>query len=366
MSNQSEKRVLIAPLDWGLGHATRCIPVIQSLISHGIKIYIAAEGRIKNLLKNEFPNAVFLPLPEYKIRYAKSARVLPFIIGIQLPKILKRIRQEHIWLQKIIETHRLDAIISDNRFGLFSKKIPCIYITHQLSVFTGNFLADRIATQLHQSIMGKYDQCWIPDAASNGLAGKLSHPKKIPANARYIGPLSRLEPLVLEKKYEWLISLSGPEPQRTILEKKIFSQLPFLEGNILIIRGLPGENTVMEVPSNVTIHNHLSASQFNRAVALSDKIICRSGYTSIMDLVKMKKKALLIPTPGQAEQEYLGEYLSEQKYFPCVMQKDFSLKDAKQILDGFNFRQPDFVMDQYKIVISEFVASLKSGNFASQ
>ena len=287
---------------------------------------------------------------------------------LQLHKIISTINYEQKWLQKVIADNEIDAVISDNRFGLYTHKIPCIFITHQLLVKTGNRITEMIGQKINNYFIQKYTQCWVPDAKEAGLAGLLSHPKKIPDNVRYIGPLSRFEKTEEKSnKYDLLVSISGPEPQRSIFEKMFLLQLKDFKGITLVVRGLPGETNIAEgKQANVTIVNHLTATELNEAFAQSQLVIARSGYTTVMDLVKMKKHAILIPTPGQTEQEYLAHYLLKEKYFYTLPQQAFSLKSALDAVDQFEFKKPQINTQQFKIAIIEFVGSLKSGNFAAQ
>lgn len=361
-------RILICPLDWGLGHATRCIPIIKELIALNCEVIIAADTLTFSLLKEEFPSIVFLRKKGYEIKYSRAKNGLWVKVLLQLPKIILKINRENKWLKKTIDQYKPDAIISDNRFGMYSKKIPSIYITHQLFIKTGNRFTERIAQKIHYYFIKKFTQCWVPDFKENGLAGKLSHPGKIPSNVIYLGALSRFQSLeTIHKKYELLISISGPEPQRSIFENIILSQLHHFCGSVLLVRGLPSATETISSPnSSVKIINHLVAEEFNKALEQSEIVISRSGYTSIMDLVKLHKKAILIPTPGQTEQEYLAKYLFEKKIFYYMKQEKFSLNKALDKSSSFPFTHPHFSCDNYKNVINEFVGSLKTGNFAPQ
>ncbi len=362
-----QPRILIAPLDWGLGHATRCIPIINELLKRNCAVYIAAEGQTFSLLKNEFPDIVFLRLKGYGITYSRKPTFLQFSLLMQLPKILLSIVHERNWLKKTVSQFQLDAVISDNRFGMHCKEVPCIYITHQLFIKTGNSVTEKIAQKIHAYFIRKYAQCWVPDFPEQGLAGKLSHPKKIPSNAIYLGPLSRFEELQnVAKVYDLLISISGPEPQRTVFENIVFAQLEDFTGKVLVVRGLPGEKNRMPETATLTIKNHLSAKELNIAFEEAGMVICRSGYTTIMDLIKLKKKAILVATPGQSEQEYLAQYLLEKKYFYSVEQNAFSLKEALKAASGFPFTASSQSLEEYKKVVNEFVRSIKTGNFAPQ
>lgn len=361
-------RILVAPLDWGLGHVTRCIPIINELINCDCNMFIAADKRAHFILKKEFPNAVFLPVRGYEIQYSRRGKWLPIKLFLQFPRLIFSIRKENGWLKRIINEYQVDAVISDNRFGLYNKKIPCVYITHQLHIKTGNTVSEKIAERIHRHFIKKYFNCWVPDSRQDGLAGELSHPRNIPANVLYIGPLSRFEKISgVTKIYDVLISLSGPEPQRTVFEKIILTGLKTFKKKVLLVRGLPGDDKELQEDSNLLeIVNHLPAEKLNRAFQQSEMIITRSGYSTIMDLVKLGRNAILVPTPGQKEQEYLSDYLMHKRYFYSVRQHDFSLEATIGQASSFPFIDPVSPADNYKKVISEFVLSLKTGNFAPQ
>jgi len=364
----SRPRILVAPLDWGLGHATRCIPIINELIKQHCEVIIAADGSPFFLLKKEFPTIVFLRIKGYKIQYSRNTKWLFFKLLLQFPKIIFSIWKENSWLEKIVNEYRIDAVISDNRFGVYNKRIPSVYITHQLHIKAGNVFSEKIAQKIHFHFIKKYNNCWVPDFKENGLAGELSHPANAHSNVLYIGPLSRFEKINdVPKVYNLLISLSGPEPQRTIFENMILIQLKTFKKKVLLVRGLPDENKKLQAGmKSLEIVNHLSAEELNLAFQQSEMIISRSGYSTIMDLVKLGKNAILVPTPGQTEQEYLSNYLMEKKYFYSVQQDYFSLETAIDKASSFPYIIPGSSFNNYKKVINEFVLSVKSGNFAPQ
>lgn len=365
---ESSPRIFISPLDWGLGHATRCIPIIKTLLAQGCTIFIGSDKDTYILLKKEFPQVHFIRMKGYQIKYSRKIGGFYLKILSQMPRIITVIFNENRLLKNIIRKYKIDAVISDNRFGLHSKLVPCIYITHQLNIKTGNILSDKIATALHRRIMRKFTTTWIPDFQCDGLGGELSHPKKLPVNSVYLGALSRFEKLPLTKKmYDILIALSGPEPQRTLFEENILKQCGELRSKILLLRGLPG--TAAELIHDYThlkAVNHLSAKELNLALAQSAFVISRSGYTTVMDLAKLQKKAILIPTPGQTEQEYLARYLLEKRYFLSMPQTNFVLKKALQEAAEFETEHMPPQEEKYAAVISEFVTSLKMGKFAIQ
>ncbi|MBL7746249.1 MAG: glycosyl transferase family 28 [Chitinophagaceae bacterium] len=343
--NVRKLRILVAPLDWGLGHATRCIPLIRELLAQGADVWLAGEGAQEGLLKAEFPELPFLLLPGYRIQYARTARGLVWKMILQGPKMQRAIRYEHRWLQKAVDEHHFDAVISDNRYGLHHASIPCIFITHQLRIKSsvGKQWIENILQKRNYRYINQFAACWVPDAeGDNNLAGELSHPDKKPSvPIYYIGVLSRFVKKEKEEtKGHLLVVLSGPEPQRSMLEEKIIRDISHYPGSATIVRGLPGSAAM--IPSTNMIHfiNHLPADELNMELLKAEYIICRSGYSSVMDIVTVQKKSILIPTPGQTEQEYLGENLMKKGIALCVHQKQFSLTAALTVANTFPYKVP--------------------------
>jgi UDP:flavonoid glycosyltransferase YjiC (YdhE family) len=327
-------KVLVAPLDWGLGHATRCIPIIKELLNQKCQVIIAAEGAQKALLREEFPFLTFVELPGYRVQYDKNRALTVLRLIASIPKILIRIKRENGWLRRFADRERPDLVISDNRYGLYLPGTLTIFITHQLSIRTPfGKVADRLLQRINYSAIGRFSVCWIPDmAGDDGLAGELSHPKRMPpAPTRYIGWLSRMQlmPAPSIRDFDVLVLLSGPEPQRTILEKMIIKQAGDCDGKMVVVRGLPGgSGRSLEAPRGVVVYDHLPAGELERLMLRSDVVLSRPGYSTVMDLRRVGKKAIFIPTPGQTEQEYLGGYLAGKGLGICVRQRAFSLKAA--------------------------------------
>lgn len=332
-------RIFISPLDWGLGHAARCVPVIRHLLKKHIEVVIGAEGSHLIFLKEHFPHLEFVEFPGYRISYAKN---LPANVKVllQLPKMIAAIKKEHALLNELIEKKKIDAVISDNRYGLWNKKIPSVIISHQLNIQsnTGSSIFNKT---IHNHIR-HFNECWIPDYEdANNLSGNLSHPIPAGINAKYIGPLSRFETSIGSnetKQYDILVILSGPEPQRSILEKLILSQLQGLPlGKALIIQGLPGNTEPQIDDARIKIVPHLSDKDFLNAINSSEVIVSRPGYSTIMDLHTVGwKKSIFIPTPGQTEQEYLGDLMQEKGVSINCHQKRINLKDALEKAQKLN------------------------------
>ena len=328
--NTPSKTILVAPLNWGLGHATRCIPIIKALQDNNHIPIIASDGIALDLLKKEFPYLQFLKLPSYEIEYAKNGKNFKWKLLKNCPKMIEAVLEEKKLIKKWVKKYEIDGIISDNRLGVFSKKVPSVFITHQLNVMTGN--TTWISSLLHQHIIKKYTECWIPDTAgSPNLAGELSHLKNSGLNIKYIGPLSRMHFKKVEKKYDLMVILSGPEPQRGMLEEKLKTETKDYNGKILFIKGIIEKEQKREQTDHVTFYNFMHGRQLEHALNESEMIVCRSGYTSIMDLSKLNKKAFFIPTPGQYEQEYLAEKLKKEGLVPFAKQEDFSIENLNEM-----------------------------------
>jgi uncharacterized protein (TIGR00661 family) len=330
---EKRKKVLVAPLDWGLGHATRCIPIIKHLIEHGAEVIIAADGRSGQLLKEEFPQLKHIHLKGYRIRYSKTLS-MAVTITFQIPKIISSIIREHLELKKIIRQERPHVVISDNRFGLWNNKIHSVFITHQLMVKCPPGLKF-LEPLIHKGIsrfVNKYDECWVPDVAGEeNLSGDLSHQYPLDRNTKFIGWLSRFDSGTIaasEKKYGLLVLLSGTEPQRTVLEKILTEQILQSNSRALIVCGVSEKQKQFEHRNNLIIVSHLTSSELFSAINESEIIICRPGYSTLMDLAATGKKAIIIPTPGQTEQEYLAEELSKKNIFYSVSQNKFMLAYA--------------------------------------
>ena len=233
----TSKKILVAPLNWGLGHASRCIPIIYALKKNDFTPIIASDGASLHLLKKEFPNDIFETLPDYNIQYSEKGEDFRFKIFKQLPKLFFAILKEKKILEKIIEKHAITGIISDNRMGIFSAKIPSVYITHQVNVLSGN--TSWISSKFHQHFIKKYTECWVPDVTEGiNLSGRLSHENSNLNNIKFIGPLTRFKKRNLPKRHGLLVVLSGPEPQRTLLEEKLLVELSEFKGSILFVKGL--------------------------------------------------------------------------------------------------------------------------------
>jgi uncharacterized protein (TIGR00661 family) len=324
----------VAPLDWGLGHATRCIPVIYELLAQNAEVWLAGESTQETLLRREFPALPFLPLQGYRVKYARTGVGLLRTLLFQLPALKRAVKHENEWLNQMVIEHDFDAIISDNRFGLYHSSVPSVFITHQLRIKSplGKW-TESILQKSNYKFINRFTSCWVPDhETGNDLAGELSHPQNRPTiPILYIGLLSRLKKTnTPEKKNHLFISLSGPEPQRSLLEDKLINQLSHYNGTATVVRGLPDKMNIIPSTNDIRFYNHLPTDEYATEMEKAEYVICRSGYSTVMDLATLGKKSILIPTPGQTEQEYLAKYLEEKQVACSADQKSFLLESALQ------------------------------------
>lgn len=317
-----KQRILVCPLDWGLGHASRCIPLIYDFLNQGHEVLLAGSGASAQLLQHEFPTLTFIPFESFTLRYSAGSSQIGAVLRA-FPRLLKRIKTEQEELASIVKLYAITLVVSDNRFGCYCKGVRSIYITHQLRVklpspFT--FLEPWVA-RWHRNIIEKYDECWVPDyeEAEKSLAGELSHPKVMPNNVTYIGPLSRFDRPEKQGELSTLTVavLSGIEPQRSIFEEYLLDSLQIEPAErVVLVQGLPDKGSEPHCVGKVEVYPSMSTQPLQDLLLQATHIICRSGYSSVMDLAAMGKLSVVtfVPTPGQPEQEYLASYLRAKKF----------------------------------------------------
>jgi len=341
----NKKTILVCPLDWGLGHATRCVPIITELLNQNFNVLIGASDRSAELLHTEFPKLIILPFVGYEISYPERGSMI-LKMSKQIPHLLSRIASERREVIKFVQDHHIDGIISDNRFGLGIAGVLSVYITHQIRIAAPprfRFI-EPVLRYLHRIIFNRFDEVWIPDyLGDNNLSGSLSHNQKLPAHAHFIGPLSRFDRAVSSYEFpdtDLLVIISGPEPQRTKFEWMILRQLDGRSEKVLIVRGAPESQRKVKVSENITVVDHLPALELNQAICNAKIIVARSGYSTIMDLSKLGKKAIFIPTPGQTEQEYLAALLMDKNVCYSEFQDGFDLERSLSMVSNYTGFQP--------------------------
>ena len=329
------KNILICPLNWGLGHATRCVPIIKDLTNQGNKVIIAADEGPLAFLQKEFPDHEFIKFPGFSPKYSRSNTQV-FRMMRAFPGALRDFRRDHKTVESIVKNYNIDTVISDNRFGCWSKQAHSVFMTHQLHIQVPKVWkwSTPIINLFNNSYIKKYDEVWVPDVEDEpSLGGKLSHPAMNGVNTKYIGHLSRFSSdnqSFTEKTNKFLVILSGPEPQRTMFENIVLKQARETKDNILILRAKPDSSELLrDVPDNVSMFNHVDDDMFVKLVNSAEIIICRGGYSSLMDLKALGRTAFLVPTPGQTEQEYLARHLSKKQGWDWCRQGNFRLDKIK-------------------------------------
>lgn len=334
-------KILLAPLNWGLGHASRCIPIIRTLLESGVEVVLASDGEALDLLRAEFPELTALELPSYRIRYTHHNMVRN--MAWQLPRIIRAVRAEHVATERLVQQHGIDGIISDNRYGCFSRNVSSVIMTHQLRVKVNNPALEYAANLVLRKALRQFNEVWTPDLPGEGaLSGVLSHP--VPPGlppVRFIGHLSRFQAQPeTHTEYDVAVVLSGPEPQRTYLEQILLEQALQMPLKFMFVQGKPKTKTHQFVSENIEMTSFLTSERLEQLMASSRVIVCRSGYSSLMDLKKTGKQALLIPTPGQTEQEYLAAKLHGNGQFMMQQQTAINLQAGLKWLENMPHHTP--------------------------
>ena len=310
-------KYLVAPLNWGLGHASRCVPLVRRFLDEGHEVILGGDGESLTLLRKHFPKLRYVYLAPLNLRYSKGKRQV-FAMLRALPQLISWAFKDHVLLKAVLREEHFDKVISDNRFGLYCKDVNCVYMTHQLHIKLPNGWrwAEPLAERLHACIYRHFDEVWVPDfeEKEKSLAGELSHINN--ARVKYLGPLSRLTSTDKIDAYDVVAVLSGLEPHRTLLEQEIVARFAGKKESVLIVEGLLNKPNTRIKRGNITIVPYLNDDELSAALLGAKHIIARSGYSTIMDLHALgfvkskienrKSKIELIPTPGQPEQEYLA------------------------------------------------------------
>lgn len=315
--------ILVAVLNWGLGHATRCVPLVGELLKHTDTITLASDGGALQLLREEFPRLPSVALPAYDIRYPGSNMVRGMVP--QLPGIFGKIRAEHSLVRQLVRENRFTHLVSDNRFGCYSDQARTAYLTHQVHIPTPSLIFDPLVNALNHRFIRRFDELWVPDRPPGeaSLAGPMSDGDRF--GAKYLGYLSRMEFREMPKVYDLTAVVSGPEPQRSIFSKKLERQLLEFPGKTALVLGRPDLTVPPRTEENLTVFPFLATDALNELILQSRCLVSRSGYSSLMDYERTGTPAILIPTPGQTEQERLATRLDAQKVFAVGTQSDFNL-----------------------------------------
>ena len=353
----ASKRILVGVLDWGLGHATRSVPLINVLVENGCDVTIASSGNALALLQKEFPALRTVKLPGYNVRYGLGGALLPVLV--QLPRMMRVVAAENALLEDLLKQESFDGIISDNRYGVFSKNVPSVIVTHQLRLVMPSLakLAAPLANTMLKRYIHRFDECWIPDVdVTPNLSGKLSHRVKLKVPTRFIGPLSRLtKSETTSPVFDLLAVLSGPEPQRSWLEQKIMEQVANTRLKVCMVQGLVGKSKTKVLKDNLEIHTYANALELPGLFSRSRFVVMRSGYSSLMDLQRLGGKALLVPTPGQPEQEYLAKHFAHNRWSMATAQDHLDIFASLQELERLGGNPGLFDFETHKSVVKDWL-----------
>ncbi len=366
MKSASSATVFFSVLNMGLGHATRSLPIIREFRKRGWSVVVGSSGRSLLFLKNELPDLSFVELPDYPFRYSRKGVSLIKLLR-QLPEFFRVVRQEKRITDELVRRKDIRLVISDHRYGCYSGEVPSYFISHQLQFIAPAFLRpfEFIGAGFNRRFHRKYRGVIVPDKLSGNegaISGRLSRIPTSDSNYHFPGTLSSLSRQQAEEDIDVLISISGPEPQRTVLEQTVRQQLHQLPGNCVIVLGLPGPEKTETPRPGITIHNHLNRDRMQNLMSRSRLVVSRSGYSTLMELAELGKKALLIPTPGQTEQIYLAHRLHQKGWFYSVAQNDLQLQNhipEAQNFPGFPFR---FSTSQTVEAIFELLEKEKVGS----
>lgn len=351
--NESGGRVIVSPLNWGLGHATRCIPLIRALQEAGFEPVLAGDGSSLDLLAAEFPALRKHDLPSYNIRYSKNPDYFKLRLMLQGPGLLRTVAREKEAMEEIVNRERPVGIISDNRFGARSSKVASVYMTHQLQVKAG--WMSGMATHWHQKVISRFDRCWVCDhRGEDSLAGDLSSDPGELKKVDWIGPLSRFSRIEnrdwdtdqdtdrhseedIEKDIDIAVVISGPEPLRSEFQAKVITELRGMKENIVLVEGRIAPSQEKRKEHELTIYNYMLSEELESLIKRSRMVLSRSGYSSVMDLDALGAKVIFVPTPGQTEQEYLAAHLEEKGICHQVRQNEFSIDalERAELYPGF-------------------------------
>lgn len=329
--------VLVSPLNWGLGHASRCIPIIQYFLEQGCKVSIASDGNALQLLKDEFPELDVLELHSTKVTYSTFGFYFYLKLILQGFGLQKRALKDEDLVEAYVESHGVDLIVSDHRFGTYSKGVKSVIICHQLQFKAGLFSYS--SSYFNAQQLNRFAEVWVPDTTTSpNLSGILSQSNRVKVPVKTIGVLSRFEQLKLEETIDYLAVISGPEPLRTQFEQKLIKSFSALKSrNNVIVRGVYEQEKLEDLP-HLKFYNHLKSEELNQLICSAKLVICRSGYSSVMDMASLGKKAFFVPTPHQGEQDYLAKRLEQKKIAPYASQEKFQTSSLKnvELYSGFN------------------------------
>jgi len=325
----SKRKILVAPLDWGLGHATRIVPIVEALQSEGHEVVLAADKRPYDFLAARFPQLKIVRCSGYDITYPENGNLLLHMVKNSVG-FYQAVESEQRIATQLANEIKADVIISDNRLNFRADGRLNIYVTHQLNIKAG--VLSPVATAMHKKYYSKFDEVWVPDnSGAVNISGVLGHDANCAVPLFYLGPQTRfssMEKHGIASHGKVVVMLSGPEPQRTLFENIVVAELIRTGINAIVLQGIPGKTSVSYPASNIELISHMNDEDILRTISGAEVVISRSGYSTLCDLASMGKRLIVVPTPGQTEQEYLADKHAADNLLVKAEQSDFNIMDC--------------------------------------
>lgn len=335
------KRILFAVHDWGLGHASRSLLLIRALVERGDSItVVSAAGDGMRLLQSELGDACrFVSYRDIPKPFSRWPAMFYLRMSLATPWVLARMRSEHRFVEALVAREHYDCVVSDSRFGMWSANIPSYCILHSLrQIIPGRpRWMERLVERGQRDLTKGFTRILIPDIEEQqGLSGELGHDPVIDWGVDrlcYIGPLSGISRTDAPVDIDCFFSISGIEPQRSILEKRVLAALPQLDGRIVVTLGRPAQAGSCRQSGNATVHGYLDRKAQGEMLNRARLVMTRSGYTTLMELAELGQRALLVPTPGQSEQEYLARFHHQRGHVWSTTQRNLDFaRDIAQAM----------------------------------
>lgn len=327
----SKRKILVAPLDWGLGHATRIVPLVEAIQSCGHEIILAADNRPYQFLATRFPELKIVRCSGYNITYPEKGNLLLHLLKNSV-SFYKTVEAEQRMATELADQLNADVVVSDNRLNFRASGRRNIYMTHQLNIKAG--LLSSVATKLHRKYYNRFDEVWVPDNIGDAnISGALGHDADCAVPLFYLGAQTRFSSfgkVEVSPHGKVVVLLSGPEPQRTLFEEIVIAELIRTGINAIVLRGMPGKTEIAHPAPNIEMVSHMNDDAMMRTIAGADVVISRSGYSTLCDLAQLNKRLIAVPTPGQTEQEYLAELHAAGNRLVKAEQSDFNLQTCMQ------------------------------------
>jgi len=350
MEDNTPKKVLFGTSSWGLGHATRDLNLIRGLLSRGCEVTVVSTGGALRVLKGELGDSChYLDWPDIPSSVARSSFLFYLKTTANVPRIMWIWHREKRRVAELLRQERFDLIVTDHRNGLVRSDVRSCFITHSpryIAPWRDPFMEGIMEWFLARWFAPVY-KILIPDDEEGGMSGDMSHKIRFTPREKlaYLGILSSAHRRDLPQDIDYFITISGPEPQRTMFADKVLSQVDKLSGKIVIALGTPG-GTAPKLGNKIEIYPYLNRDKQEEMLNRAKLVICRSGYTTLMELAEIGRKALLIPTPGQSEQEYLAKTLRERGEFYSVRQNKLDLVRDTKIASTYSGHTPHHLTEE--------------------